>query len=61
MRHAQELVEQLAGEPEQLDIAREQTQAALKQVYSSVGWELGIVWEDGRAPQAPTALAPAAP
>jgi hypothetical protein len=50
MKHAQELVEQLAGEPEQMAVAKDQTQAALKQVYSSVGWTLEIVWEDGHSP-----------
>jgi hypothetical protein len=58
MKHAQELVEQLAGEPEEIDLAKEQTAAALKQVYVSVGWELVVVWEDGNATDAAGARAP---
>ena len=46
MLHAQELVEQLAAEPEQIDLARQQAVAALKQVYANVGWNLEVVWED---------------
>jgi hypothetical protein len=46
MLHAQELVEQLAAEPDQIDLAREQAQTALKQVYANVGWDLEVVWED---------------
>ena len=46
MKHAQELVEQLAAEPDQIDLAREQTETALRQVYANVGWNLVVVWED---------------
>lgn len=46
MKHAQELVEQLAGEPEQIETARQQAETALKQVYSFVGWDLEVVWQD---------------
>jgi hypothetical protein len=46
MKHAQELVEHLAAEPDQIDMARQQTEAALREVYASVGWKLVVVWED---------------
>ena len=46
MKHAQELVEQLAGEPEQIELARQQAETALQQVYSYVGWDLEVVWAD---------------
>jgi hypothetical protein len=57
MRHAQELVQQLAGEPDQLDMSRRQAEAALKQFYSYVGWNLDVVWE-GQGPSAATQAVP---
>ena len=46
MKHAQQLVEQVAAEPEQIDLGRAQTESALTQVYSYAGWDLQVQWED---------------
>jgi hypothetical protein len=46
MKHAQRLVEQVAGEPEEVDLCRRQTEAALKQIYSYAGWDLQVQWEE---------------
>jgi len=44
--HAQRLVEQVAGQDEWIDKARQQTEAILKGFYAALGWTVEINWKD---------------
>ena len=46
MLQAQRLVEHSVGLPEMRDLARENAEVILKQMYRLVGWEVSVVWEE---------------
>jgi len=58
--HAQRLVEQVAGQDEWIDKARQQTEAILKGFYAALGWTVEVRWKD-RSDASPKLGQPATP
>jgi uncharacterized protein YecA (UPF0149 family) len=46
MRHAQRVVEETASSSENEQLCRRQTEAAVKQMYSFIGWNAEVAWGD---------------
>lgn len=46
MKHAQRIIEQTAASAENDQLCRQQTEAAIQQMYSFIGWKATIVWAD---------------
>ena len=46
MLQAQKLVEHAVGLPEMRDLARENAEVILKNMYRLVGWEVSVAWEE---------------